>query len=263
MQASPTSQLKQKLKSGQQTYGFWVTLESPSIMEMVCRMGLDWVVVDAEHNHLDHKDIVEHLRIANLLNVPVFVHIAEIDAALIARMFDLGADGVFLPQVRSADDVRRAICFAKYPPLGERGMAAERSSRWGRRMSTYVPRANDEIMIIPMMETIEAADALDEILAVPGIDAFLFGPADFSSSSGYPGQWEGPGVADRITELLAKIQAAGLPCAVLSGTPEDAVRRKDQGFNMIGLGSDTGTLIGGLTNNMRGVGTTVAADAWD
>jgi 2-keto-3-deoxy-L-rhamnonate aldolase RhmA len=262
MQFSPTRHLKEKLRKGETTFGFWVSLESPSITEIMCRMGLDWLVIDAEHNHLDFKQVMEHLRVANLLNIPCFVHISEIEAPLITRMLDLGADGILLPQFRSAEDVERGIRYAKYPPQGTRGMAAERATRWGKRMADYARRANDEIMVIPMMETVEAAENLEDILKVPGIDAVLFGPADFSSSAGFPGEWEGPGVAQRLLEIHERIRARGIPSVVLARNSQDALRRQAEKFQMIGLGSDTGTLIASMTETLRLVGAPVAPDAW-
>ena len=261
-QASPAMLLKEKLRQGVPTFGFWVSLESPSITEIMCRMGFDWIVIDAEHGHLDFKQIMEHIRIANLLCTACFVHISEIQVGLITRMLDLGADGIFLPQVRSAADVELGMKYAKYPPLGIRGLAAERSTRWGQAMRDRVRRANGEIMVIPMVETVEAAADLDAILAVPGVDAILFGPADFSSSSGYPGEWEGPGIADEILRLQGRIRAKGLPCVVLARDAADAQRRVREGFQMIGLGSDTGTLIRGATEVLKAVSAPPASDAW-
>jgi 2-keto-3-deoxy-L-rhamnonate aldolase RhmA len=262
MQPSPVATLKQKLRRGDTTYGFWVTLESPSITEIACRLGFDWIVVDAEHGHLDFRDIMEHIRVANLMRTVCFVHISEIQMGLITRMLDLGADGIFLPQVRSAEDVALGVRYAKYPPLGTRGLAAERSTRWGRAMQAKVRSANDETMVIPMVETVEAAAALDSILDTPGIDAILFGPADFSSSSGFPGEWEGPGVAEQILGLQQRIRQRGLPCVVIARDAEDAERRRNEKFQLIGLGSDTGLMIRSAAEMLVKMGVGVPPDAW-
>ena len=262
MQPTPVALLKQKLRRGETAYGFWVTLESPSITEIACRLGFDWLVIDAEHGHLDFHDIMEHIRVANLMRKVCFIHIAEIQMGLITRMLDLGADGIFLPQVRSAADVALGVSYAKYPPLGTRGLAAERATRWGRAMQEKVRSANDETMVIPMVETVEAAAALDEILATPGIDAVLFGPADFSSSSGFPGQWEGPGIAEQILSLQQRIRERGLPCIVIARDAEDAKRRRNEKFQLIGLGSDTGSMIRSAVDILGQMGVGVPPDAW-
>jgi 2-keto-3-deoxy-L-rhamnonate aldolase RhmA len=263
MQFSAVAKLKQKLRSEQATFGFWVTLESPSITEILCRIGFDWIVIDAEHGHLGNREIMEHIRVANLLNVVSLVHIAEVRMELITRMLDLGASGVVLPQIRSAADVIEGVRHAKYPPHGTRGLAAERSTRWGKAMSSKARIANEETLVIPMIETVEAAAAIDEILAVPGIDAILFGPADFSSSAGFPGEWEGPGIADQILSLQRRIQLRGIPCAVLARDLPDARRRQEEQFRMIGLGSDTGVLIHSATEALRNVGADVSKSAWE
>ncbi len=262
MKSFPVAALKQKLRNGQTTFGFWVTLESPSITEIACRMGFHWLVIDAEHGHLDYRDLMEHIRIANLMGTVCLVHIAEIQMDLISRMLDLGADGVFLPQVRSAADVASGVRHAKYPPQGTRGLAAQRSTRWGRALSDKVAGANRETMVLPMVETVEAADALDEILAVPGIDGIVFGPADFSSSAGFPGQWEGPGVAERILGLHQRVCARGLPTIIQAKDPQDALRRQNEKFPMIGLGTDTGLMIRSAAEALRVMGAELPYDAW-
>jgi 2-keto-3-deoxy-L-rhamnonate aldolase RhmA len=90
---------------------------------------------------------------------------------------------------------------------------------------------------------VEAAENIDGILAVPGLEAIFFGPSDLSTRYGYLGQWEGPGVAEKILEVKAKAAALGIGAGVMATSVDDAVLRRDQGFGMIGVGSDTGLLI--------------------
>src|SRR3954454_10066592 len=108
--------LKQKLAQGQTTRGLWVTLEAPTITEIAVTLGFDWVVVDAEHGHLDFKEILEHLRVMRHSATTPLVRIQEIEQGLIKRVLDLGAAGIIVPQVRDAGEVEQAVRFAKYPP---------------------------------------------------------------------------------------------------------------------------------------------------
>jgi 2-keto-3-deoxy-L-rhamnonate aldolase RhmA len=89
--------LRQHLAADRPTYGLWVTLESPSITEMAVGLGLDWVVIDAEHGHLDWKEIIEHLRATVRSNTVALVRIAELNVGLVKRALDIGADGVVVP----------------------------------------------------------------------------------------------------------------------------------------------------------------------
>src|ERR1700743_403741 len=103
MKTPAIRKLRQKLASNQPVYGLWVTLEAPSLTEMAVALGLDWVVIDAEHGHLDWKEIVEHLRAAVRSDTVVLVRIAELNAALIKRVLDIGADGIVVPWVEDAE----------------------------------------------------------------------------------------------------------------------------------------------------------------
>src|SRR6204780_1260544 len=92
---------RDRLAADQAVYGLWVTLEAPSVTEMAVALGLDWVVVDAEHGHLDWKEIVEHVRAAVRSDTVVLVRMAELNLGLIKRVLDIGADGVVVPWIET------------------------------------------------------------------------------------------------------------------------------------------------------------------
>src|SRR5436190_6814536 len=93
------TKLKRKLAVGEPVYGLWVTLESPSITEMAVSLGFDWVVIDAEHGHLDWKEIVEHVRAAVRSDTVAIVRVTERNISLVKRALDIGADGVVVPWI--------------------------------------------------------------------------------------------------------------------------------------------------------------------
>jgi 2-dehydro-3-deoxyglucarate aldolase/4-hydroxy-2-oxoheptanedioate aldolase len=121
-------------------------------------------------------------------------------------------------------------------------------------LKTQTRLANQEGQVIPLLETVAAGEAIDSILDVRGVDAVFFGPADYSASSGYLGEWEGPGVAERLLALKDKISARGVPCGIMAKSIDDAMSRRSQGFRMIGLGSDTGLLIRSSLEALRALG---------
>jgi 2-keto-3-deoxy-L-rhamnonate aldolase RhmA len=250
----PKNHLKQKLQQNAVTLGLWVTLESPTITEIAVTLGLDWVCIDAEHGHLDFKEIVDHIRATRHSGTTALVRIQEIEQGLIKRMLDIGAEGILVPQVTSASEVESAVRFAKYPPRGIRGVGGERATQWGLGLKTYTRSADQETLVIPLIETVAAARDIDNILALPGVDAIFLGPADFSASSGYLGEWEGPGVADQLLVMKDKARARGLACGVMATDVKNAVLRRDQGFRMIGLGADTGLLIRATVEAMTALG---------
>lgn len=235
--------LKAKLARGETALGLWITLEAPTITEIAALLGLDWVVIDTEHGHLDFKEVVEHLRAVRGSGMTALVRVPEVSRAAIKRVLDLGAHGVIVPQVETPAEVEQAARFAKYPPRGVRGIGGERATHWGMGLHERTRQADAQTQLIPLIEHVKAADALDAIMDVPDVDALFFGPADFSASAGYLGEWEGPGVADRLLALKDRARARGVPCGVMATDLENALLRQRQGFQMIGIGSDTGLLI--------------------
>src|SRR4051794_11748322 len=215
MKTPAIRKLRQKLSANQPVYGLWVTLEAPSITEMAVALGADWVVIDAEHGHLDWKEIVEHLRATVRSDTVALVRIAELNSALIKRVLDLGADGVVIPWIESAEQLEQAIRFARYPLEGVRGIGAERATAWGQALAEHTAEANDHVLVVPIIETVRTAAQVPAMCQVEGAELFFFGPADYSSTAGYRGQWEGPGIAEQILQLKDTIRQAGKNCGLL------------------------------------------------
>src|SRR5437016_9838998 len=132
MKTSALKIFRDKLAADKPVLGLWVTLESASISEMGVALGLDWIVIDAEHGHLDWKEILEHLRATVRSDTVALVRIAELNASLIKRALDIGADGIVIPWIETAEQLQQAVRFATYPPQGVRGIGAERATGWGQ-----------------------------------------------------------------------------------------------------------------------------------
>jgi 2-keto-3-deoxy-L-rhamnonate aldolase RhmA len=158
-------------------------------------------------------------------------------------VLDIGAEGILVPQVRNAEEVAQAVRFAKYPPQGVRGIGAERSTRWGSEIKSRTRTANRETIVIPLIENVEAERNIDAILEVPGVDAIFFGPADFSASAGFLGEWEGGDVAKRILAIKTKARARRISCGIVATSAKDGQMRKRQGFQMISVGMDAGLMM--------------------
>src|SRR5438876_5048898 len=121
MKTSAIQRLRRELAADRPVYGLWVTLESASISEMAVALGLDWIVIDAEHGHLDWKDILEHLRATVRSETVALVRVAELNSGLIKRALDIGADGVVVPWIETAEQLKQAIGYSRYPLEGLRG----------------------------------------------------------------------------------------------------------------------------------------------
>jgi 2-keto-3-deoxy-L-rhamnonate aldolase RhmA len=253
MKVKALQKLRQKLNQNEPIYGLWVTLESASITEMAVALGLDWVVIDAEHGHLDWKDINSHIRAALRSDTVVLVRIAERSTILSKRALDIGADGIMIPWMEKVEEVEEAVRDCRYPPEGRRGIGGERATAWGQCLSEHAAEANENVLIVPLIESIAAIPNVATMCEVDGIDLFFFGPADFSSTAGFRGQWEGPGVAEQILSLKNTINAAGKHCGVVSTSNQNLTDRLDQGFRMLALGTDSGLLLRSLHQSLQEV----------
>lgn len=254
MKIAAIQRLRRKLAQDIPVWGMWVTLESPSITEMAVALDLDWVVIDAEHGHLDWKEIVEHLRATVRSETVALVRIAELNGGLVKRALDIGADGVVVPWVESAEQLRQAVAIARYPLDGIRGIGAERATGWGQAFGEHTAEANEHVLIVPIIETVRTVRQVPLMCKVEGAELFFFGPADFSSTAGYRGQWEGPGVAEQILQMKDTIRAAGKHCGVIATSIDNQRERLSQGFRAIGLGMDSGLLLRSLKGSLAAIG---------
>ena len=139
MKTAALTKLRQKLANDVPVFGLWVTLESPSVTEIAVGLGLDWVVIDAEHGHLDWKEIVDHLRTTVRSDTVALVRIAELNVGLIKRALDIGADGIVIPWIESAEQLRQAVAFSRYPTEGVRGIGGERARPAGDSAWSNIP----------------------------------------------------------------------------------------------------------------------------
>lgn len=262
MKIPAIEKLRRKRRAKEPLYGLWCTLESPSVTEIAATLGLDWVCVDMEHGHLDWREVLEHTRAARGSETAVFVRAPEIQQSAVKRALDIGAHGVLLPLVRTRAELELGMQYGKYPPGGRRGVGGERAVKWGMAFREYLRAADGQTLIIPLIETREAAENIEEILGVPGLEMIFFGPADLSASYGHLGDWEGPGIANRLLDIRARAEKRGIGAGIMSLDPKDARKRRGQGFSMIGLGSDAGLMIRSINSAFTALGAKPAQHIW-
>lgn len=251
MNIAAIKRLRKRLTLDQVVLGLWVTLEAPAVTEIAVAADLDWIVIDAEHGHLDWQEIVDHLRAASRAKTAVLVRLSENSAAAIKRALDLGADGIVIPGIETESELRRAISYAHYPPAGVRGIGADRATTWGKNFRQHVLEAEQHVLIIPILETITARRNLGAISQVDGVEILFFGPADYSASAGYAGEWEGPGVAEEILAMKDQLRTANKHCGIVCRGDDDLRLRMGQGFRMLGIGQDTGLLMASIDRLQR------------
>ncbi|MBC2667139.1 hypothetical protein H7F51_16590 [Novosphingobium flavum] len=261
-----TNPLRAKLKGAaagnRPAYGLWVTLDSPTVSEMAAELGVDWITIDMEHGCLDYSDVVQHLRAVKGSDTAVLVRVPATRVDTIKRVLDLGADGVLLPLIRTAEELEEGMKYGRYPGRGVRGIGGERSMRWSMKLQEYLEVADRETMIIPLIETADASDNIESILKVDGLETIFIGPADLSSSRGYLGQWEGPGVAEDILRMVRLAGEAGISSGIMAMDNDDILARAEQGFRMVGLASDVGLISRQMRPMLRDLGGRTFDNRW-
>ena len=204
--------MKAKIRSGQPTYGVSVMIPSPQVVEMVGKLGFDWVLIDCEHGTISLENVELMIMAAEASGITPIVRPGTKDPDDILKAMDRGAMGVQVPHVNCAADAVRVVESVKYHPMGKRGMAAATRPAdygFGISMTDYVSQANRETLICVQLEEVEALRNIDEILKVSGVDVFFVGPSDLSQSMGYPGRSDAPEVRAAIDGAFATIVAAG------------------------------------------------------
>lgn len=206
------NRMKEKFAADEAAFGLSMMIPSPQMVEMAGGLGFDWVLIDCEHGTITRESVELMIMAAEAANVTPIVRPPINSPREIMALMDLGAMGVQVPHVNTADDARRAVASVKYHPAGNRSMAAGIRAQGyglGSAATDHVEAANRETLVCVQLEDPEAITNADEILKVEGVDVFFIGPSDLSQSMGHPGNAKAPEVVKAIDETLSKITAAG------------------------------------------------------
>ncbi len=202
-------------------------------------VGFDWVLIDTEHAPFSLESLAGVLMaFTGQPTVPI-VRIPNNDIVAIKQVLDLGAGGVLIPNICSAEEARRAVAACKYPPAGVRGFGPRRASDYYRQTEQYVRLANDSLIVAIQIEHGDGVKAAGQILAIPGIDVVLLGPMDLSGSLGLLGQLEHPQVVEAIERVIAEAFRANLPVGIpIDAPPEVVARWVAKGCQFVIVGED-------------------------
>ncbi len=249
------SSLRDRLGAGGPLYGLLSPDTDGNLVETSGLLGFDFYILDTEHGTAGPREAEGFVRSCEIAGMAPLVRPRGPDPKLILQYLDAGMQGVMLPGVRTAEDVRRLVAAVKYPPEGLRGIAPVRANRWllaGETQAAWVARANAETLVLPQIETVEAMESLPEITRVKGIDGVIIGPRDLSMAMGYP---DGPGhleveaAIDRITKTVLD---TGLLVGTVASTGERAKALVAKGHRLI-LHSVGALLRNGAETFFRGV----------
>jgi 2-keto-3-deoxy-L-rhamnonate aldolase RhmA len=222
-----TNTAKRKLAAGRPVSVIAPTYTAPGLVELLGRLGYDVIFIDCEHGPAGWDDVEDMVRAAELADATPVIRVQSHDPSTITRALDRGAGGVQIPHVNTPAEAEAVVRAAKFAPLGHRGFAGGRSA-FGEKMTEYTRRANEETLVVVMLEEVEALHRLDDILRVEHIDVFFVAPGDLAQSMGHPGEMEHPAVQAAIDDAVRRIRAAGRAPGVLA-TPATVGRYLDLG----------------------------------
>lgn len=238
-----TNPLKQALLSRERPLvGCWTMFASPLVAEAMAWCDYDLIVIDAEHVPLSAMDALQSLQAVAGTPCPPLLRLADDNPTMIKQFMDIGGNSLMVPMIDSAEQARELVKSTRYAPEGIRGFAAmHRASHFGAN-TTYTANANDNILLIAQIETPEAVDALDDILAVDGIDAVFVGPGDLSAAMGRMGQGASDEIMKIMEECARRADAAGKPIGALALNNDMARRLIDMGFTLVPVSNDIAML---------------------
>jgi len=215
---------------------------SGAVIEAYQEAGFDFVMIDREHTALNSETILEHIRMARALGLPCVVRVASDTYAELNRTLDQMPDGVFVPRIRTRDQLEKIIEMVKYPPLGKRGVGAStcpagKYKGWGS-LTEMVTTLNRTTVVGIQIETKEALENLDEILSVPGVDVAVVGNDDLSTGMGIPGQFTSDTYRNAVKGVIACCNRHGVMPGIAAGDPEVVKYWAGQGMKMFWSGAD-------------------------
>jgi 4-hydroxy-2-oxoheptanedioate aldolase len=227
--------VKEKLAAGEPTVGMWLTLGSPLVAEHIAHAGFDWLVVDMEHGPADLPIAMNCFQAISTTDTVPLARVASNDAAQIKRILDVGAMGIVVPMVNSAQDAKRAVEAMKFPPGGIRSMAMGRGGvAYG---DDYLDAANDEILVIVQVEHPEGVADVEAIANTPGVDVCFIGPYDLAATMGVQRGSEEHEAA--IQTVVAAADRAGVPAGMYCDDADMVIERMAQGLRFLANADDT------------------------
>lgn len=232
--------------------GTFVKMNCPDAVEVLGLAGLDFIIIDTEHAPSDQLTLSHMLRAADCVGLPAVVRVPHSDDVNILKVLDMGAAGVQLPGIETAEAAREIVKASKYAPIGCRGLSfSQRSARFGALDKfEYMKDSNENGVVVVHIENQYMAEHVEELCRIEEIDVLFIGPMDLSQSFGVPGNPGEPAVQaaiDRIIDTAARYQK---PLGIFVGTKEAADRYEKRGVRYLVVGSDQSFLLSGAKANI-------------
>jgi len=234
------NKFKERLANREKQVGIWSNLASNIATEILSYAGFDWVLFDMEHAPNDIHSLITQLQAMKGSGTSPIVRPVWNDFVEIKRLLDIGFHNFIVPFVQNVEEAEQAVSAVRYPPRGRRGVSVgARGSSYGYTKN-YWHKIEDHIGLVVQIETLEAIDNLEEIVAVDGIDGVFVGPSDLAASMGYLADASNSVVQNKLADIATRCSDIDAPVGILATGGPDGQRYFDMGFTFVGMGSDSG-----------------------
>ncbi len=233
---------KQRLQQGKRIVGTFIQTAHPVVTEFVGKLGFDFVLIDSEHSAM-HVETIQSL-LQGLSSTPTYgvVRIPAIRSEYIATYLDAGADALLVPQIRTVEDVLAIQNAALYPPEGKRGIGPGRATDYGLKIMEKKVNPNKDTVVIIQIETREALENLDRILAMGFYDMVFIGPGDLSMNLGVFGEFSHPVLTGEIERIIKKSKEYKKKVGIFAGNVDMAIQWLKYGVDLVTINSELGLL---------------------
>lgn len=232
-------QLRERLSNGGHSIGSWMQIPHASIAEIMGQAGYDWVAVDLEHGAISVHQLPDLFRAIELGGTLPLARLAQGHPKDCKQALDAGAAGVIVPMVADAEHLMAVRDACRWPPAGSRGVGFSRANLFGKHFEVYREEAQAPLLVA-MIEHVDAAEDLEAILGVEGLDAILIGPYDLSASMGLTGQFDNPVFLSVMEHIRDHAVQKRVPCGlhVVPPIPRQLKQRVDEGYRFLAYSID-------------------------
>src|SRR5580693_1077308 len=237
------TKLKARIDAGKANVNGWLAIPSGFSAEVMAQCGWDSVTVDMQHGVQDYSTMVQCFQAMTAHPITPLVRVPWNEPGIIGKALDGGAWGIICPMINNAAEAKALANASLYPPIGKRSNGPIRAAAYGVA-SSYQSTANSEVLVIPMIETQEGIDNIDEILSVPGISGIYVGPSDMGFSLGLVPKLdrEEPLILGIYEKLLASCKKHGKFAGIHNGTAAYAARMIGMGYRFVTIANDSGLM---------------------
>jgi 2-dehydro-3-deoxyglucarate aldolase/4-hydroxy-2-oxoheptanedioate aldolase len=217
----------------------------PALPLLMKQSGFDFCIIDCEHGAFDYSDVSQMSLVARLCGIRSVVRLPDNSRAHITKFLDMGAGGILLPMTNCAEDIKKAVDYAKYPPAGKRGVSTTRAHTLydGSNIGEKMKLANNDIVIYAQIETLAGLKNCDEIAAVRGVTGLFLGPSDFSAEVGNIDKPETKKIFGAMDAIAESAQKAGILSGIITSNKVYIDYAKKISMQMLCSGSELSMLI--------------------